>query len=283
MLLDGRSFAKELQAEIAAEVEAFQSRYQHTPHLAVVQVAGDEAADRYVRNIRKRCSTVGIGFHLEHLPPDTSQQRLDTAIAALSADPATHGILLQMPLPAPLSSESALMQLPHTKDVDGIHPINAGLLAQGRPALVPNTPAGGIALLRRYDIALEGQRVAVVGRSAIVGRPLAALLTNAHATVTVCHSRTKDLPAVLRASDIVCVATGSPGLVRGDMLTPGVVVLDFGINVLPDGGITGDVDFASVEPVARAITPVPGGTGPVTNMMLLRNVLTAAHQQMGSA
>jgi methylenetetrahydrofolate dehydrogenase (NADP+) / methenyltetrahydrofolate cyclohydrolase len=283
MLLDGRGFAKELQGEIAAEVEAYQAQYGHVPRLAVVQVAGDEAADRYVRSIRKRCSTVGLDVTLEYLPAETTQAQLDAAIAALSADSATHGILLQMPLPAPLSTEAALRHLNHEKDVDGIHPINAGLLAQGRAALVPNTPAGGVALLRHYDIPLEGQRVAIVGRSAIVGRPLAALLINAHATVTVCHSRTKDLAAVLRASDMVCVAAGSPGLVRGDMLSPGVVVVDFGINVLPDGTLTGDVDAASVEPVAGALTPVPGGTGPVTNMMLLRNVLAAARHQMGSA
>jgi methylenetetrahydrofolate dehydrogenase (NADP+)/methenyltetrahydrofolate cyclohydrolase len=170
------------------------------------------------------------------------------------------------------------MRIDHRKDVDGVHPINAGRLAQGRPALLPNTPAGGMELLRRYGVALRGRRVAVVGRSAIVGRPMAQLLIQADATVTVCHSRTADLGAVLRECEIVCVAAGRPGLITAEMIRPGAVVIDFGTNVAADGSLVGDVDFGPVAEVAGAITPVPGGTGPVTNAMLIRNLIAAARQ-----
>ncbi len=277
-LLDGRVLAKELQAELRNDCAAYQEQHGLSPQLAVVQVEGDPASDRYVRSIRKLCDKVGITFTLEKLPADVSQQTLDTTIHTLSHDATVHGVLIQMPLPALLSADQAIMQLDYTKDVDGIHPYNAGLLAQGRPALVPNTPAGGMALLERYNIPLAGQRAAVVGRSAIVGRPMASLLIHAHATVTTCHSRTKDLGEVLRSCDIVAVAAGRAGLVTADMIRPGAVVVDFGINVGEDGKMVGDVDFASVAGVAGAITPVPGGTGPVTNVMLLRNVMTSAQR-----
>lgn len=281
-ILDGRALAKELRAELQAEVEAFATQHGHPPQLAVVQVQGDAASDRYVRNIRKLCDTVGMAFRLAELPTGVPQDELDSTIGALSRDSAVHGVLIQMPLPAPLSAEQAIMHLDYRKDVDGIHPISAGLLAQGRSALVPNTPAGGMELLRRSNIELTGRRAAVVGRSAVVGRPMAALLLHANATVTICHSRTRDLGAVLRECDIVAVAAGQPGLVTGEMLRPGAVVIDFGINVQPDNSIVGDVDFATAVEVAGAITPVPGGTGPVTNVMLLRSVLTAARNQLVS-
>lgn len=280
-LLDGRTLAKELQGDLQNDVATFSARYGAPPRLVVVQVEGDEASERYVRGIRRLCEKTGVDVVVQNFPGDVSQERLDSAIGELGEDASVHGVLIQMPLPAHLSAERAVMRLNYTKDVDGIHPINAGLLAQGRPALVPNTPAGGMALLHRYAIDLEGRRVAMVGRSAIVGRPMASLLLQANATVTMCHSYTRDLAGVVRACDIVVVAVGRAGLVTADMVQPGAVVVDFGINVLPEGGITGDVDFASVVEVARAITPVPGGTGPVTNVMLLRNVLTAAWRQMG--
>lgn len=277
-ILDGRALAQELRAELQADVAAFTGQNGRPPQLAVVQVQGDAASDRYVRSIRKICDSMGVAFQLAHLSADVAQTRLDATIGALSADENIHGVLIQMPLPAPLSAEQAVMHLDYRKDVDGIHPISAGLLAQGRSALVPNTPAGGMELLRRYGIELAGRRAAVVGRSAVVGRPMAALLLHANATVTICHSRTRDLGAVLRECEVVAVATGRPGLVTGAMLRPGAVVVDFGVNVQPEGGIVGDVDFASAVEVAGAITPVPGGTGPVTNVMLLRNVLTAARR-----
>ncbi len=280
IILDGRTLADELRTELRASVDTFKAHYQTVPQLAVVQVQGDAASDRYVRNLRKLCNSMGMQFHLTYLSPNTTQEALDTTIQQLSNDTSVHGILIQMPLPLPLLAEQAVMHLDYRKDVDGIHPISAGLIAQGRPALVPNTPAGGMELLRRYEIQLAGKRAAVVGRSAVVGRPMAALLLHANATVTVCHSHTHDLPSVLRECDIVAVAAGRPNLVTGAMLRPGAVVIDFGINVQPDGSIVGDVEFASAVEVASAITPVPGGTGPVTNVMLLRSVLTTARNQL---
>jgi methylenetetrahydrofolate dehydrogenase (NADP+)/methenyltetrahydrofolate cyclohydrolase len=201
---------------------------------------------------------------------------LEATVRELSADSAISGILLQLPLPAGLQSAGAIAQLDPRKDVDGVHPISAGLLAQGLPCLVPNTPAGGMELLRRNNIPIAGKRALVVGRSNIVGKPMALLLLQEHATVTIAHSRTPDLASVVHEADIVVAAVGRAGLITGAMLRPGAVVIDFGINVLGDGTIVGDVDFASAAEVAGAITPVPGGTGPVTNVMLLRNVLRAA-------
>jgi methylenetetrahydrofolate dehydrogenase (NADP+)/methenyltetrahydrofolate cyclohydrolase len=232
-----------------------------------------------VRTISKLCDAAGAAFRLELLPADTSQPRLDALLAALSADETVDGVLIQMPLPAGLSAERAVLRLDHRKDVDGVHPINAGLLGQGRAAFAPNTPAGGMELLKRYGIEVRGTRAAVVGRSTIVGRPMAQLLINADATVTVCHSRTPDLGAVLRECEVVCVAAGRPGLVTAAMIRPGAIVVDFGTNVQPNGSLVGDVAFAEVVEVAGAITPVPGGTGPVTNAMLLKNLIAAASQR----
>lgn len=279
-ILDGRSLAKELQTELHNEVTAFTEHHGARPQLVVVQVEGDAASDRYVRGIRKLCDKMGIAFGLHTFPSDVSQESLDSNIQALSHDAQVHGVLIQMPLPVPLSAERAVLHLNHAKDVDGVHPISAGLLAQGRSALVPNTPAGGMMLLSRYNIDIAGKRAAIVGRSAIVGRPMASLLIQANATVTICHSKTRDLGSVLRECDLVAVAIGRAKMITGDMIRPGAVVVDFGINVLDDGSIVGDVDYESVADVASAITPVPGGTGPVTNVMLLRNVLTAARQQV---
>lgn len=278
-LLDGRALAQELRAALTSDVAAFATQYGAPPRLAVVQVQGDAAADRYVRATRKLCEGVGVAFHHAALPAATPQADLDATMAALSADPAVHGILLQLPLPAPLSVDQAVAQLDYRKDVDGIHPTNVGLLTMGRPALAPNTPAGGMALLQRYGVDPAGLRAAVVGRSSVVGRPLALMLLHANATVTVCHSRTPDLGAVLRECDLVAVAAGRAGLVTGAMLRPGAVVLDFGFNVQPDGSVVGDVEFAGAAEVAGMITPVPGGTGPVTNLMLVRNLLLAARRQ----
>lgn len=278
MILDGRALAQELRAAAQSEIAGFIAERGRAPGLAVVQVEGDSASTRYVRSIEKLCGTVGAAFRLALLPADTSQEQLETTIAALNHDPAIDGILIQLPLPTQLSTNQAIMSLDYRKDVDGVHPVNAGLLAQGRPTFVPNTPAGGMELLRRYKIEPRGKRAAVVGRSAIVGRPMAQLLIQADATVTVCHSRTPDLGAVLRECEIVCVAAGRPGLVTADMIRPGAVVVDFGTNVGADGSLVGDVDFAAASAVAGAITPVPGGTGPVTNVMLIRNLISAARE-----
>lgn len=282
-LLDGRSLSKALQNDVQAEVAAFVAQYGQVPRLAVIQVEGDEASARYVRTIRKRCESVGIDFVLDQLAPDIGQEALEARIETLSADPSVHGILIQMPLPAHIATDRAVLRLDYTRDVDGIHPVNAGLLALGRPALVPNTPAGGLELLRHNNIDLAGRRAAMVGRSTIVGRPMAALLLQANATVTICHSHTADLADILRSSDIILVAIGRAQMITGEMVRPGAVVVDFGINMLEDGSMVGDVDFASVAEVASAITPVPGGTGPMTNAMLLRNVMIAARQHMGAS
>jgi len=275
-ILDGRALAKTLREELRADIQTFIARAEAAPALAVVQVAGDTASDRYVRSIQKSCGDIGIAFIHQLLPADTSQSTLEAAVHELSDDRAISGILLQLPLPAGLVSAGAIAQLDPRKDVDGIHPISAGLLAQGLPCLLPNTPAGGMELLRRNGITLAGKRAVVVGRSNIVGKPMALLLLQEHATVTIAHSRTPDLAGVVRAAEIVVAAVGRAGLITGAMLRPGAVVVDFGINVLEDGTMVGDVDFVSAAEVAGAITPVPGGTGPVTNVMLLRNVLQAA-------
>ncbi|NTV64275.1 MAG: bifunctional 5,10-methylenetetrahydrofolate dehydrogenase/5,10-methenyltetrahydrofolate cyclohydrolase [Oscillochloris sp.] len=277
-ILDGRALAQELRAAAQSEIAQLSEQRGRAPSLAVVQVLGDAASTRYVRSIEKLCATVGAQFRLLTLQSEASQEELLTTIEQLNADQAIDGILLQLPLPAQMDANSAIMRIDHRKDVDGVHPINAGLLAQGRQALVANTPAGGIALLHHYGITLRGKRAAVVGRSAIVGRPMAQLLIQADATVTVCHSRTPDLGAVLRECEIVCVAAGRPGLVTADMIRPGAVVVDFGTNVTTEGNLVGDVDFAATAEVAGAITPVPGGTGPMTNVMLIRNLIAAARQ-----
>jgi methylenetetrahydrofolate dehydrogenase (NADP+) / methenyltetrahydrofolate cyclohydrolase len=276
-ILDGRALAKTLREELRAEVQGFADTMGFAPHLAVVQVAGDDASARYLRTIRKGCEDVGMAFTARELPPDTTQAELERLVAELSADDAISGVMLHVPLPKHLDANSAIARLDPRKDVDGVHPHSAGLLAQGLPGLVPNTPAGGMELLQRYGVALQGRRAAVVGRSIVVGKPMALLLLQEHATVTICHSRTPDLAAVLSEADIVVAATGRPGLITGAMLKPGATVVDFGVNALEDGTLVGDVDFASAVEVAGAITPVPGGTGPVTNVMLLRNVLKAAH------
>ena len=275
-ILDGRALAKTLREELRAEIQEFTTSTGATPTLAVVQVAGDAASDRYVRSIQKACGDVGIAFAHRLLAHEISEPLLEQTIRDLSDDPSVSGILLQLPLPDGLSPTSAIACIDPRKDVDGVHPTSAGLLAQGLPCLIPNTPAGGMELLRRSGIAFNGKRAVVVGRSNIVGKPMAMLLLHEHATVTIAHSRTRDLAAVVREGDIVVAAVGRAGLITGAMLRPGAVVVDFGINVLEDRRMVGDVDFDSAAEVAGAITPVPGGTGPVTNVMLLRNVLKAA-------
>ncbi len=277
-ILDGRALAKSLREELRADVQSFITDSGVAPILAVVQVAGDAASDRYVRSIQKACGDIGIAFVHRPLPANTSQSTLEATVRELSDDATISGILLQLPLPAGLAAAGAIAQLDPRKDVDGVHPMSAGLLAQGLPSLLPNTPAGGMELLRRNEIGLAGKRALVVGRSNIVGKPMALLLLQENATVTIAHSRTPDLAGVIREADIVVAAVGRAGLITGAMLRPGAVVVDFGINVLEDGTIVGDVDFASAAEVVGAITPVPGGTGPVTNVMLLRNVLQAANE-----
>ena len=275
-ILDGRTLAKTMRDELRAEIQGFTAANRAAPALAVVQVAGDAASDSYVRSISKACDSVVITFTHQLLPAGAGQAALEAAVGALSADSAVHGILLQLPLPKGLDAAGVIALIDPRKDVDGVTPMSAGLLAQGLPCLLPNTPAGGMELLRRNQIALAGTRAVVIGRSNIVGKPMALLLLQEHATVTIAHSRTPNLAVVVREADIVAAAVGRAGLITGDMIKPGAVVVDFGINLLADGRMAGDVEFESAAAVAGAITPVPGGTGPVTNVMLLRNVLQAA-------
>ncbi len=271
LVLDGKSAAARAKEQLRSRVAAL----PQAPNLVVVQVAGDPAADRYVKAIGRCCGEVGVGYSLSVLPVDVRTARVEEIIRDLSADPNVHGIIIQMPLPKHIDSTAVIACLDPRKDVDGIHPINAGRLANGTPTLVPATPAGGMALLREYGIAVAGKSAIVVGRSAVVGRPMAWLLLQADATVTIAHSRTQDLAALIRQADIVVAAIGKPRFITRDMLKPGAVVVDFGINLDAEGTLCGDVDTANVLDHVSAITPVPGGTGPMTNVQLLENLLTA--------
>ena len=272
LILDGKS------AAVAAKVSLKQriAQLEIIPNLVVVQVAGDPAADRYVRAIGRICGEVGAGYQLVALPADVSQAQINQTVRALSDDEAVQGIIIQMPLPKGLDAEAVVAQLDPHKDIDGIHPENAGRLANGHPRFVPATPAGGMALLHHYGIAVAGKQAVVVGRSAVVGRPMAWLLLQADATVTIAHSRSHDLATIVRTADIVVAAVGRAELIRGEMVKPGAVVIDFGINVRADGTLVGDVAYAEVAAHAAAITPVPGGTGPMTNVQLLENLVRAA-------
>jgi methylenetetrahydrofolate dehydrogenase (NADP+)/methenyltetrahydrofolate cyclohydrolase len=270
--------ASTIRTELRQQITAITTVRGYAPTLAVVQVLGDAASDRYVKNIRKMGTEAGIQVHMHTLPPTSDQATLEATIKQLSNDSLIDGIILQLPLPAPLIAEAAIAQIDPRKDVDGVTAQSAGLLVLGQPGLRPNTPAGGMELLKRYDIPLKGRHAVVVGRSAIVGKPMALMLLEAHATVTIAHSRTVDLAATLRDAEIVAAAVGQPGLIRAEMLRRDAVVIDFGINVLADGKVVGDVEATASEVVA-AITPVPGGTGPMTNAMLLRNLVQAASRR----
>lgn len=276
-LLDGSAVARQVREEVQQAYEALRARHGVTVHLAVVQVGHDEAASVYVRRIVRSFEQAGMLASVHALPADVSPDEFQVAVRNLSEDDGVHGIIIQTPLPRHLTLEMATSALDPRKDVDGVHPMNAGLLAQGLPSLVPATPLGGIELLERAGIPIAGKRAVVVGRSNIVGKPMAFLLLQRDATVTICHSKTVDLPAVTREADILVAAVGRPRFVTADMVKPGAVVVDFGINVVDDR-VVGDVDFDAVRALAGAITPVPGGTGPMTNAVLLRNTLRAAER-----
>jgi methylenetetrahydrofolate dehydrogenase (NADP+)/methenyltetrahydrofolate cyclohydrolase len=245
-----------------------------------VLIGDDPASEVYVRNKRRLSVGAGMQDLHRHLPADADQATVAALVDELAADPAVSGILLQLPLPPHLDSDALIARIPATKDVDGLTTANAGLLAQGRPGLRPCTPAGVMALLDEYEVPLSGAEAVVVGRSVLVGKPMAQLLLARNATVTVCHSRTRDLPEVCRRADVLVVAAGIPGLVGGDAVRPGATVIDVGIHRGEDG-LRGDVDAAAVAEVAGALTPVPGGVGPMTIAMLLANTLTAARAQQG--
>jgi len=271
-VIDGKSVAAALRAEVAGKVAAA----GFTPGLAVVLVGEDPASSVYVRTKDRAAREAGIDAHTIRLPADTPQSALLETIAALNADPAIDGILVQLPLPRGLDQRAVIEAIDPAKDVDGFHPSNVGYLADGRPVLVPCTPLGVMKLLASAGVVVSGARALVLGRSAIVGRPMGSLLLAADATVTIAHSRTRDLAAECRRADILIAAVGKPEMVTGDWIKPGATVIDVGINRLADGRLVGDVAFQSASAVAGAITPVPGGVGPMTVACLLENTLTAA-------
>ena len=278
-VIDGKAVAARVRERVRAEVEGL----PEPPGLATILVGDDPASEVYVR--MKREDSAEVGFESFHHEPgaDASQEELAELIRSLNADERVHGILLQLPLPAGLDQDPLISLVDPTKDVDGLTPVNAGLLMQGHDeAMVPCTPAGVMELLSEAGVRLEGARAVVLGRSILVGKPLAALLLAANATVTQCHSRTRDLAAVCREADVLVAAAGSPGLVTADMVGEGATVIDVGTNRTA-GGLVGDVEFDSVSEVAGAITPVPGGVGPMTRAMLLVNTLRAARMQRGAA
>lgn len=282
-ILDGRPLAQQLTTELRAECARLTAILGFSPVLTPVLVGDDAASRAYLAAIERACARTGLGFRPLHLPADSTETELRAALVSLNGRREACGVIVQMPLPAGLSPDVVAQTLAPGKDIDGITPTSAGRLALGLPSFLPNTPAGGIELLRHYDIPLAGRRAVVVGRSNVVGKPLALLLLREHATVTICHRRTADLAAAVREADILAVAAGQPGLIGGAMLKPGAVVIDFGINfpAWAGGKMVGDVDFDSAASVAGAITPVPGGTGPVTNLMLVRNTLAAARALVG--
>ncbi|PSC02467.1 bifunctional methylenetetrahydrofolate dehydrogenase/methenyltetrahydrofolate cyclohydrolase FolD [Alsobacter soli] len=286
-IIDGKAAAAALRARIAAQVAELMQQGV-TPGLAVVLVGENPASQVYVRSKAKQTVEAGMRSFEHKLPAETSEADLLKLVRELNADDAVDGILVQLPLPAHINAELVLEAIDPAKDVDGFHPVNAGRLATGAPSLVPCTPLGCLMLLKQLKGDLSGLEAVVVGRSNIVGKPMAALLTSESCTVTIAHSRTRDLPAVCRRADILVAAVGRPGMVKGDWVKPGAVVIDVGINRVsaPELGegktrIVGDVDFESAAAVAGAITPVPGGVGPMTIACLLANTLTAACARRG--
>jgi methylenetetrahydrofolate dehydrogenase (NADP+) / methenyltetrahydrofolate cyclohydrolase len=280
-LLDGNGLARQIRSELTEEVADFIENNGVVPTLAAVLVGDDPASQVYVRNKRRDCEEVGIQSQLHKLPAGATQTELLTLIAKLNRDDAVHGILVQLPLPPQIDTRAILEAVSANKDVDAFHPENVGLVVQGRPRFLPCTPAAVQQILLRNNIPIAGQHMVVVGRSDIVGKPLAIMLAQkgegADATVTLCHSRTRDLAAVTRQADILVAAIGKAKFITGDMIRPGATVIDVGIN-RTDAGLVGDVDFDSAVNSAGRITPVPGGVGPLTRVMLLVNTLTAARQ-----
>jgi 5,10-methylene-tetrahydrofolate dehydrogenase/methenyl tetrahydrofolate cyclohydrolase len=286
LLIDGKQIAADTRAEIKAEVEEMKAETGQVPGLATVLVGTRKDSQTYVKMKKRACKKAGIASFGHHLPEDISREELLEIVHDLNANPGVHGILVQLPLPAHIDEETILSAVSLEKDVDGFHPINIGRLSMKRrePLFVPCTPKGCIELLDRTGVEIEGKRAVVLGRSNIVGLPAAMLLLHRNATVTICHSRTEDLPSVVREADILVAAVGRAEMVRGDWVKPGAVVIDVGMNAVDDPNsekgyrLTGDVAFDEVKEVAAAITPVPGGVGPMTIAMLLKNTLHSAKQ-----
>jgi methylenetetrahydrofolate dehydrogenase (NADP+)/methenyltetrahydrofolate cyclohydrolase len=277
-LLQGGPIAAEIRQAVGEDVAAYVERHGRRPVLAVVICGRDAPSMVYLNQILRSCEKVGIEGRLVEVADEAAESNVVEAIRGLNADPAVNGIIVQMPLPPTIRLRSIVDAIDPAKDIDGIHPLNAGLLRLGYDGFLPATAHAAVEILRRSGIEIEGRRAVVVGRSAVVGMPAAFLLVRENATVTVCHSRTRDLARHVKDAEILVVAAGQPGLITGDMVRRGVVVVDVGINVV-GGTIVGDVDFESVRPKASAITPVPGGVGPLTNALLLAHLVRAANRQ----
>lgn len=284
-ILDGKALAERVRRDLTAEVSEFRSATGVVPGLSVVLVGEDPASKVYVRNKQKAASAAGMRDDLIQMSAETSQDELLATIDRLNADPAVHGILVQLPLPKHIDSRLVIERIDPSKDVDGFHPMNFGLLAQGHPRFVPCTPLGIVELLKEAGIETKGARVVVLGRSNVVGKPVALLLlqkgSGADATVTICHTGTREPAAIAREADVLIAAMGQPELVNADWIKPGAIVIDVGIHRKDDGKLCGDVDFTSASQVASRITPVPGGVGPMTVAMLLSNTLLAARLAAG--
>ncbi|MBB1489263.1 bifunctional methylenetetrahydrofolate dehydrogenase/methenyltetrahydrofolate cyclohydrolase FolD [Oceanospirillum sediminis] len=284
-LIDGKQLSAQVLVEVATEVQQLKAEHGITPALAVVLVGDDPASQVYVRNKVLRAEEAGIRSIEHRLEADTDQQTLNAVVDQLNKDPEVHGILVQLPLPKQLDEAQIIAAINPAKDVDGFHPLSVGALASGQPSLVPCTPLGCMIMLQQIHNDLSGKHAVVIGRSNIVGKPMAALLLQANCTVTTVHSHTQNIEALCRQADIVVAAVGRPELVKADWIKTGATVIDVGINAVEVDGrrkLVGDVDFASVEPVAEAITPVPGGVGPMTIACLMKNTLTAARAQLAS-
>ena len=280
VLIDGKLVSEKTRENIKGDVEAFKERYGAVPGLAVIVVGNDPASAVYVRNKHKACLSVGINSLQIELPEETTEEELLSKIDELNIDPAVNGILVQLPLPKHISEEKVTAKILPEKDVDAFHAENVGRIMMGNYDFLPCTPAGIIRLLEFYNIEISGKRCVVIGRSNIVGKPMALLLLEKHGTVTVCHSRTEGLPEITKEADIIVVAIGRPKFLTADMVKPGAVIVDVGINRGADGKLVGDVDFEKVSEIASYITPVPGGVGPMTITMLLKNTLLAAEKQI---
>jgi methylenetetrahydrofolate dehydrogenase (NADP+)/methenyltetrahydrofolate cyclohydrolase len=285
-IIDGKAVAQAVRGEVAKGVAEFRARYGRAPGLHVILAGDDPASAVYVRNKEKAALEVGIDGRVHRLPASVTEAALLGLVAELDADASVDGILVQLPLPMPIRANNVVQAVDPSKDVDGLHTISAGALWSGRPGLVPCTPRGCIRLLEHAGVALEGARAVVVGRSTLVGKPVAGLLLDRNATVTIAHSKTRDLAAVCREADVLIAAVGRRNVIGGSFIKPGAVVIDVGTNKTEEGKLCGDVDFAAAEKVAGAITPVPGGVGPMTIAMLLDNTLLAARareEQRGQA
>ena len=277
-LLEGGPIAREIRSAVAEDVASFAEAQGRPPSLAVVIIGRDAPSTVYLEQILRGCAKVGIEARFVEIEGEATEASVKAQLRALNQDPVVDGVIVQMPLPPTIRLRAVIDAIDPAKDIDGIHPLNAGLLRLGYDGFLPATAHAAVEILRRSGIAMAGADAVVIGRSAVVGMPAAFLLVKEDATVTVCHSRTRDLASHVRRADIVVVAAGHPGLVTGAMLKPGAVVVDVGINVV-DGHLVGDVDFASAVGVASAITPVPGGVGPLTNALLLTHLVRAAQRQ----